>query len=78
MTKMNAFDAFKQLSPMLHTMLSLQHVEMHRTVASQGGIMDCQPEPVVMDTLQYLIDLAELALSPPQTSPRRRRRRPSV
>ena len=75
---MNAFDAFKQLSPMLHTMLSLQHVEMHRTVASQGGIMDCQPEPVVMDTLQYLIerifqvpvDLAELAMPPPQTRSR--------
>ena len=30
--------------------------------------MDCQPEPVVMDTLQYLIDPAVLMLSPPEKS----------
>ena len=31
--------------------------------------MDCQPEPVVMDTLQYLTDLAVPALNPPDKSP---------
>ena len=36
--KKSAFGGFKQLNPMLHTMLSLQHVETHRTVASQGGL----------------------------------------